>query len=101
MEISAHIYNTREADSARSPLPAQEMQGTASVRCARLARTLAAAALCTSGLLEADEQVLDRGGEVRDLWAADAARRHSVGLRGIVTYSDPEAPDLFIRDESA
>ncbi|MBZ5595175.1 MAG: hypothetical protein LAP39_23260 [Acidobacteriia bacterium] len=77
------------------------MQGTASLRRARLARILAAAAFCTSGLLEADERELDRVEQVRNLSAAEAAQKHPVRLRGIVTYYDPEAPDLFIQDASA
>src|SRR5579864_683149 len=77
------------------------MLGTASLHRARLTRILAVAALCTSGLLKADAQVLDRAEQVRNLSAADAAQSHPVKLRGIVTYYDPEGPDLFIQDESA
>jgi len=79
----------------------QTRQRTASLRSVRLARILTAAALCTSGLLEADEHFLDRVEQVRNLSAAEAAQSHPVRLRGIVTYYDPEAPDLFIQDESA
>jgi len=62
---------------------------------------LLVAAYCTTGLLKADEHVLDRVKEVRNLSAADAAQSHPVRLRGIVTYYDPDAPDLFIQDETA
>jgi signal transduction histidine kinase len=74
------------------------MQGTASLRRARLAGILAAAAFCASA---ADEHMLDRVEQVRNLSAADAALGHLVRLRGIVTYYDPQAPDLFIQDETA
>src|SRR5579864_811630 len=92
---------TVQAVSARGQLPDKETQGTASLRRARLTRILAAAALCTIGLLKADEHVLDRAEQVRNLSAADAAQSRPVQLRGIVTYYDPRAPDLFIQDETA
>ena len=100
MEISAHTQCCRGRFRA-SPVTRQEMQETASLRSVRLARILAAAALCTSGLLQADEHFLDRAEQVRNLSAADAAQSHPVRLRGIVTYYDPDAPDLFIQDETA
>src|SRR4029077_9456881 len=100
MEISAHTQCCRGRFRA-SPVTRQEMQETASLRSVRLARILAAAALCTSGLLQADEHFLDRAEQVRNLSAADAAQSHPVRLRGIVTYYDPDAPDLFIQDEAA
>jgi len=75
--------------------------GAPLLRRARLAGTLAAAAFCISGTLAAEEHVLDRVEQVRNLSAADAALGHPVRLRGIVTYYDPEAPDLFIQDETA
>ena len=100
MEISAHTQCCRGRFRA-SPVTRQEMQETASLRSVRLARILAAAALCTSGLLQADEHFLDRAEQVRNLSAAGAAQSHPVRLRGIVTYYDPDAPDLFIQDETA
>ena len=100
MEISAHTQCCRGRFRA-SPVTRQEMQETASLRSVRLARILVAAALCTSGLLQADEHFLDRAEQVRNLSAAGAAQSHPVRLRGIVTYYDPDAPDLFIQDETA
>ncbi len=55
--------------------------------------------LCASAATQA--KPLERAAQIRELSAVDAAKGLPVHLRGVVTYYDPLAPDLFVQDETA
>jgi signal transduction histidine kinase/ActR/RegA family two-component response regulator len=68
-----------------------------------VAKTLAAvlACLCAAATVEAEPRLIGRVAEIRALTPKDAARGYPVRLRGVVTYYDRAAPDLFVQDETA
>ena len=47
------------------------------------------------------QRVLTRAADIRTLSVSEANRNYPVRLRAIVTYYDPQGPDLFVQDESA
>ncbi len=57
--------------------------------------------LCAAATVEAAPQPIGRASEIRALTAKEAARGYPVRLRGVVTYYDRAAPDLFVQDETA
>src|SRR5579862_9122221 len=64
-----------------------------------LASSLVMYLLCASAATQA--KPLEHAAQIRELSAVDAAKGQPVHLRGVVTYYDPLAPDLFVQDETA
>jgi signal transduction histidine kinase/CheY-like chemotaxis protein len=60
-----------------------------------------AALVCAGPAAPGKQPVLEHAGEIRVLSAAEAARGLPVHLKGVVTYYDEAAPDLFVQDASA
>jgi len=64
-------------------------------------RIFAAVLVCASPAARGNQAVLEHAAEIRELSSAEAAKALPVHLKGVVTYYDAEAPDLFVQDTSA
>ncbi len=62
---------------------------------------LLAALACASPAALARQAVLEHAAQIRDLSPTEAAKGLPVHLKGVVTYYDAAAPDLFVQDKSA
>ena len=89
----------------RRGIGTQIMQLRATHLSGRAARTrilvTALACLCAAGTVEGAPRLIGRAAEVRALTPKEAARGYPVRLRGVVTYYDRAAPDLFVQDGTA
>ena len=57
--------------------------------------------MCASPIAQANSEVIENAAQIRILPPAEAAKGLPVHLKGVVTYYDAAAPDLFVQDATA